>query len=337
LADNSDHWLDFEKPIVEIEQKMATLENVQKKSGVDMSQELAKLRAECDAKKREVFASLNAWQRVQLARHQNRPEATDYLPLIFEDFAELHGDKAFGDDKALMSGLCRVGGRRVMLIAQCKGKTTKERMARNFGSSHPEGYRKAIEKMKLAEKFHLPVVTLVNTPGAYPGIGAEERGQATIIARNLLEMSKLKTPIVSIVIGEGGSGGALGICVADRLSMLENSYLSVISPEGCAAILKLDKASTAAELLRLTSKDLLGLGIIDEIIPEPPGGAHRDHKAAAEILKATLGRYLEELEREPIDKLLDKRYQKYRRIGVFADEEAAKLEIGRASCRERVS
>ncbi len=327
MADSAVGALDFEKPIADLEQKIATLENVQKKSGVELTEEIARLRAECDQRKRDIFAHLNAWQRVQLARHPNRPEATDYLPLVFDDFVELHGDKAFGDDKALITGLSRVGGRRILLIAQVKGKTTKERMARNFGSPHPEGYRKALEKMKLAEKFRLPVVTLVNTPGAYPGIGAEERGQATVIARNLFEMSRLQTPIVSIVIGEGGSGGALGICVADRLSMLENSYLSVISPEGCAAILWRDaaKAPQAAELLRLTGQDLLALGIVNDVIPEPLGGAHRDHKGAAEILKAAIVRYLEELDRDPIDRLLDKRYDKYRRIGAFVEEESSKL------------
>jgi len=327
MADSSAGWLDFEKPIFDVEQKISTLENVQKKSGVDMAEEIAKLRAEADQKKREIFAKLSPWQRVQLARHPLRPETDDYIPLIFEDFVELHGDKSFGDDKAITTGLCRVAGRRIMLIAQCKGKTTKERMARNFGSPHPEGYKKALEKMKLAEKFKLPVVTLVNTPGAYPGIGAEERGQALIIARNLMEMARLKTPIISIVIGEGGSGGALGICVADRLSMLENSYLSVISPEGCAAILWRDssKAAMAAELLRLTGPDLQSLGIINDIIPEPLGGAHRDHRGAAEILRATIARYLDELESKSIDRLLDQRYDKYRRIGAFVEEESSKL------------
>ncbi|MBI2931596.1 MAG: acetyl-CoA carboxylase carboxyltransferase subunit alpha [Planctomycetes bacterium] len=329
MSEGAAAWLDFEKPIVDIEQKIATLESVQKKSGVDMSEEIAKLREECAQKKREVFAKLTAWQQVQLARHPFRPEATDYIPLIFEDFAELHGDKSFGDDKAITTGLCRIGGRRVMLVAHCKGKTTKERMARNFGSPHPEGHRKALEKMKLAEKFRLPVITLVNTPGAYPGIGAEERGQAAIIARNLFEMSRLKTPIISIVIGEGGSGGALGICIADRLSMLEHAYLSVISPEGCAAILWRDsaKAPLAAELLRLTAPDLLHLGVINEIILEPLGGAHRDTQAAANLLKAALVRYLEELEGERLERLLEKRYDKYRKIGVFLEEESAKLAV----------
>ncbi len=334
MAESPASGLDFEKPLVDIDQKIATLENVQKKSGVDMAGEIAKLREEWAQRAKDIFAKLTAWQRVQIARHPNRPETTDYIPLIFPDFTELHGDKAYGDDKALITGLCRVGGRRIMLIAQCKGKTTKERLERNFGSPHPEGYRKALEKMKLAEKFRLPVVTLVNTPGAYPGIGAEERGQALVIARNLMEMSRLKTPIISIVIGEGGSGGALGICVADRLSMLENSYLSVISPEGCAAILWRDstKAPLAAELLRLTAPDLQNLGIINDIIPEPPGGAHRDHKKSAEILRDTIVRYLEELDRDPIDRLLEKRYDKYRKIGVFSEEESSKL-VGAAQSK----
>lgn len=327
MADTGVGALDFEKPILEIEDKIASLENVQRKSGVDMSEEISKLRDECAQVKRQVFSRLTAWQRVQLARHPARPESMDYVQMIFEDFVELHGDRAFGDDKAVLTGLCRLAGRRVMLVAQCKGKTTKDRMARNFGSMHPEGYRKALEKMKLAEKFHLPIITFVNTPGAYPGLGAEERGQANIIAKNLLEMSRLRTPIVSIVIGEGGSGGALGICVADRLSMLENAYLSVISPEGCSAILWRDssKAAQAAELLRLTGHELHNLGVIDEIIPEPLGGAHREPKAAADTLKATLARYLDELDREPMERLLDKRYAKYRKIGAFTEEESAKL------------
>lgn len=327
MAESGAGALDFEKPILDIEQKIETLENVQLKSGVDMTEEITKLRGECDARKREIFSRLTAWQRVQLARHNDRPGTLDYVATLFEDVTELHGDKAFGDDKAILTGLGRLAGRRVMIVGQCKGKTTKERMARNFGSPHPEGYRKAIEKMKLAEKFHLPVITLVNTPGAYPGIGAEERGQATIIAKNLLEMSKLRTPILSAVIGEGGSGGALGICVADRLLMLENAYLSVISPEGCSAILWRDnsKAPQAAELLRLTAQDLFGLGVIDEIVPEPLGGAHRGVQEASDLLKAALVRCLEEIERTPLPKLLEQRYSKYRRIGAFTEEEASKL------------
>ncbi|MHC4608200.1 MAG: acetyl-CoA carboxylase carboxyltransferase subunit alpha, partial [Planctomycetota bacterium] len=318
----------FEKPIFELEKRIEELESFQQKAGVDVSEEIVQLRKKCEQHKREIFARLTPWQRVMLARHPGRPDVVDYLTLVFDGFLELHGDRAFGDDTAILTGLATVGGTRVMLVAQRKGKSTKERMSCNFGSPHPEGYRKALEKMKLAEKFGLPVITLVNTPGAYPGIGAEERGQAVIIARNLLEMSLLRTPIISVVIGEGGSGGALGICVADRLSILENAYLSVISPEGCAAILWRDssKARVAAELLRMTPKELQSLGIVDEIVPEPLGGAHRDPAEMGKLLQAYLVRTLDELGGVPIDRLVEKRYEKYRRIGVLVEEEQKKLE-----------
>jgi acetyl-CoA carboxylase carboxyl transferase subunit alpha len=323
---------DFEKPILEVERRLEDLEKFQQKAGVDLSEQIGKLREERVAKLKEIFSKLTPWQRVMLARSPNRPDAMDYIATIFDDVVELHGDRAFGDDRAIVTGFARIGGRRVMLIAQKKGKNTKERLAANFGSPHPEGYRKALEKMKLAEKFHLPVITLVNTPGAYPGIGAEERGQALIIARNLMEMARLKTPIISVVIGEGGSGGALGICVADRLSIMENAYFSVISPEGCAAILWRDsaKAALAAEVLRLTPHDLVNLGVMDEVIGEPLGGAHRNPREAGELLKATLVRYLEELEHVSIEKLLDRRYDKYRRMGAFVEAESGKLAASQA-------
>lgn len=318
---------DFEKPILETGKRIEELENFQRKAGVDLSEEVGRLRVLLAEQKREIFAHLNAWQRVLLARDPARPDVPDYLGMVFEDFTELHGDRAVGDDRAIITGLCKVGGIRIMLVAQQRGKTTKERMACNFGSPHPEGYRKAMEKMKLAEKFRIPVVTLVNTPGAYPGIGAEERGQAFVIARNLHDMSRLRTPIVSVVVGEGGSGGALGICVSDKLTILQNAYLSVISPEGCAAILWRDasKAPLAAELLRLTPPELLQLGIVDEIIPEPAGGAHRNPKEMGEILKAALVRYLDELCAIPLDRLVEKRYEKYRRIGYFLESEQQRL------------
>lgn len=317
----------FEKPIIELERRITELENFSRKAGVDLSAEINRLKQRNNEQKKEIYANLTPWQRVLLARDPQRPETTDYLSLIFENVLELHGDKAFRDDPAILTALCRIGQEDIMLIAHCRGKTTKERMQCNFGSPHPEGYRKALEKMKLAERFHLPVITLVNTPGAYPGIGAEERGQATIIARNLLEMSRLKTPIISVVIGEGGSGGALGICVADKLSIMENAYLSVISPEGCAAILWRDsaKAPLAAEMLRLTPKDLMRLGIVDEIIPEPLGGAHRDHAETGRILKDTLLRYLSELKDLSLDELLERRYQKYRKIGVFIESTMSRI------------
>jgi acetyl-CoA carboxylase carboxyl transferase subunit alpha len=321
---------DFERPIIEIEKRIEELESFSRKAGVDLSAEIEKLRARANQEKREVFARLNAWQRVLLSRDPNRPDLGDYLAMVFEDFVELHGDRAVGDDRAIVTGLGKVGGIKVLLVGQRKGKTTKERMAYNFGSPNPEGYRKAIVKMKLAEKFKLPVVTLVNTPGAYPGLGAEERGQAFVIARNLYEMSRLRTPIISVVIGEGGSGGALGICVADKLAILENAYLSVISPEGCAAILWRDasKAPLAAQLLRLTPQELKQLGIVDEIVPEPLGGAHRNPKEMGDILRAALVRYLDEALSIPLDRLLERRYEKYRRIGAFLENEQQKLVAG---------
>lgn len=325
------HYQDFEKPIFELEKRIEELESFQQKAGVDVSEKIAALRVQRDEARRDVFAKLTPWQRVQLARDPNRPDSMDYLPLCFDEFVELHGDKAIADDRAILTGLGKIGGIRALLVAHRKGRSTKERMECNFGSPHPEGYRKALEKMKLAEKFRIPIVTWVNTPGAYPGIDAEERGQATIIARNLLEMAKLRTPVVSVVIGEGGSGGALGISVCDRLALLEHSYLSVISPEGCAAILWHDasKAPVAAELLRLTPPDLLSLGVIDEIIPEPAGGAHRNHKGMGETLKAWMVRTLDELAGTPLDTLLDRRYEKYRKMGAFLEGVEGKLAMAR--------
>ena len=318
---------DFEKPIRELEKRIEELEAFSGKTGVDLTGEIEKLRERSREETEAIFAHLSPWQRILLSRDSGRPGVNDYISTIFDDFVELHGDRAVGDDPAMVTGLCTVGGIKTMLVGQRKGSTTKERLACNFGSPHPEGYRKAIEKMKLAEKFRLPVVTLVNTPGAYPGIGAEERGQAFIIAKNLFDMSLLKTPILSIVIGEGGSGGALGICVADKLMILQNAYLSVISPEGCAAILWRDaaKAPAAAELLRLTPRDLEKLGIVDEIVPEPLGGAHRNPKEMGDTLKATIVRALDELTSIPTDRLLEKRYEKYRKIGYFLETEQQKL------------
>jgi acetyl-CoA carboxylase carboxyl transferase subunit alpha len=318
---------DFEKPILELEKRIEELESFSRKAGVDLGAEIGRLRSRANEQKREIFSRLTPWQRVLLSRDPGRPDLGDYLAMVFEDFVELHGDRALGDDGALITGLAKVGGIRIMLVAQRKGKTTKERMACNFGSPNPEGYRKAVEKMKLAEKFKLPVVTLVNTPGAYPGIHAEEHGQAFVIARNLFEMAKLRTPIVSVVVGEGGSGGALGIGVADKLAILENAYLSVISPEGCAAILwrSAAKAPEAAELLRLTPGELKKLGIVDDIIAEPLGGAHRDPSEMGRILKASLVRYLDELIGQPLDRLLEKRYEKHRKIGYFLETETRKL------------
>jgi len=309
--------LDFERPIVELEQKIADLEDLAEQTHMDLTNEVRPLKELRDKLLRQIYESLTPWQRVRLARHPLRPITADYVDLIFEDVVELHGDRLFGDDRAIMTALARLGDERVMLIAHRKGKTTEERLATNWGCAHPEGYRKALQKMKLAEKFGVPLVTMINTPGAYPGIGAEERGQAAAIARNILEMSKLKVPVISCVIGEGGSGGALGIGVCDRLMMLEFSYYSVISPEGCAAILWKDgdKAEAAAEALKITSRDLDALGLIDEVIPEPLGGAHRDHFKTAIALRDRILFNIKELKRIPVDQLVEARYERYRWIG----------------------
>ncbi len=314
--------MDFERPILGLDKRIAELEQSARQSEVDLSAEIARLRERCRQKTVEVFENLTPWQRVQLARDPSRPESIDYLAACVEDFVEVHGDRHFGEDRAIVCGFGLLDSRRIAFIGQRRGRTTRERMQCNFGSPHPEGYRKALRIMKLAEKFRLPVVTLVNTPGAYPGIGAEERGQSSAIAINLLEMARLRVPIVSVVIGEGGSGGALGICIADRLGILQNAYFSVISPEGCAAILWRDatKAPQAAEALRLTPKDLLRMGVMDEIVPEPLGGAHRDPKGASALLKQTLVRWLDELSAVPTDRLIEARYDKYRKIGVYLSE-----------------
>jgi acetyl-CoA carboxylase carboxyl transferase subunit alpha len=268
----------------------------------------------------QIYKKLTPMQRVQVARHPKRPYTLDYLRTVFSDFVELHGDRLFRDDPAIVGGWARLDGHPVMVIGHQKGRDTKENLRRNFGMSHPEGYRKARRLMKLAEKFHAPVVTLVDTPGAYPGIGAEERGQAEAIARNLLEMAGLRTPIVTAIIGEGGSGGALGLGLGDRVMMLENAVYSVISPEGCAAILWKDASQRerAAEALRITAPDLLELGVIDEIVPEPPGGAHADPDAAAEALGAALRRHLLQLRRLKLVKLLKRREEKYLSMGAIS-------------------
>jgi acetyl-CoA carboxylase carboxyl transferase subunit alpha len=317
-------WLDFERPIAEIDQKIAEIEKLATSSpGLltprDVEAEVGPLKNLRDKLIRKIFAELTPWDRVRLARHPRRPHTTDYFGPVFANFLELFGDRLFGDDLAIVSGLATVDGMRVLVVGHRKGKTTKERVAANFGCAHPEGYRKAMLKMRLAEKFGVPVVTLIDTQGAFPGIGAEERGQAGAIARNILEMSMLKVPIISVVIGEGGSGGALGIGVADRLLILEHAYYSVISPEGCAAILWKDaeKKAEAAKALRLTAPDLLDLGVVDEIIQEPAGGAHRDPAAMANTLRETLSRHLRELQKLPVPELLDRRYRKFRSIGQF--------------------
>ncbi len=314
--------LEFEKPIVNLERQLAELRDRAADSDIDMSSEMKRIEDKLTKTKTEIYHNLSPWQRVQIARHTQRPFMLDYLEHSFDDFLELHGDRHIGDDEAMPAGFAMLEGRRVMVIGHQKGRDTKENLRRNFGSAHPEGYRKAMRLMRLAEKFGVPIVTLIDTPGAYPGIGAEERNIAEAIAFNLREMMTLKVPVVAVVIGEGGSGGALGIGIADRVLMLENAYYSVISPEGCAAILWKDRkyATEAATALKLGAKDLLGLGIIDEVIPEPMGGAHHDHVGAANNLKKIVHRHL--LELEPLDEkvLLEGRYQKFRAYGEFREK-----------------
>ncbi len=315
------HVLEFEKPLARLEQQIHELEAMQDQKRIDYSRELRQLRTNYTALLRKTYANLSAWETVQVARHPQRPLFKDYVEMICREFRELHGDRLFGDDLAIKCGLARLGGHKVMLIGHHKGKDTKEKVACYFGLAHPEGYRKALRCMKLAEKFHLPVVTLVDTPGAYPGIGAEERGQAESIARNMMEMARLKTPIVTIVTGEGGSGGALGIAVADRVVMMENAWYSVISPEACSAILFKgnEHAAQLAESLKLTSKDLTKLGVIDGVIPEPLGGAHRDPHTTAHNLEQYIAKTLRDLKRCKIENLLERRYEKFRQMGAVAE------------------
>ncbi len=314
-------YLDFEKPIAEIEEKIEKLTTAgQGRPGIQ--DDLRKLRAKLYQLQAEIYAGLTPWQRTQVARHPQRPSTLDYIGRICDHFLELHGDRLYGDDQAIVAGLANLNGRAVVVIGPQKGKTLKERVQRNFGMPNPEGYRKALRLMRLAEKFNKPIITLIDTPGAYPGIGAEERGQAEAIARNLFAMSSLEVPIVSVVIGEGGSGGALAIGVADRVLMLQNAVYSVISPEGCAAILWDDPRKTpdAAEALKMTADDLLRLGVIDEIIPEPPGGAHRDATAMCDAVKKAIELHLSALLELPTDELLQRRTKKYRRMGVMGQE-----------------
>ena len=314
--------LEFERPIVELEQKIQDLKNSASKSKtIDLDSEVKLLENKLDQARQQIYRHLTAWQRVQMARHPKRPYTLDYIAKIMTDFIELHGDRLFADDKALIGGFARLDGIPVVVVGHQKGRDTKENLYRNFGSAHPEGYRKAIRLMQMAEKFHRPILCFIDTPGAYPGVGAEERGQAQAIAYNLREMSKLKVPIVVVVIGEGGSGGALGIGVGDRVLVLENAYYSVISPEGCAAILWKDraKAPEAAACLKMTGPDLLQLKIIDEVVPEPLGGAHRDPDTTAKNLKEALKRNLDELRRIPAAQLVSGRYDKYRKMGLFSE------------------
>jgi len=310
---------DFEQPVREMDDQVADLQERATK-GEDVASQLKSLQDQRDRMLREIMSKLTAYQRVKLARHPLRPLSREYIRKIFDDFVELHGDRRFRDDKAIVSGLATLGPRRLLVIAQQKGRESREKLEVNFGMPNPEGYRKALHKMGLAEKFGLPVVCLIDTPGAAPAVEAEERGQGMAIAENIWRMSGLRTPIVIIVTGEGCSGGALGIGVGDRFAMLENAYYSVISPEGCAAILwrSSEMADQAAEAMKLTAQDMLSAGVIDEIIPEPLGGAHRDLDAASQNVKAYLTRVLDELAAVPLDKLLEQRYQRYRKLGPVA-------------------
>ncbi len=310
--------LDFEKPIVELEKKIQELKNFISDKKIDLTSEVRRLEDKLEHLKKDTYSNLTAWQRVQLARHPNRPYTLDYINMLMSDFVELHGDRAFADDKAIVCGLVKLDNQKIAVIGHQKGRDTKENLKRNFGCAHPEGYRKSLKIMQLAEKFALPIAIFIDTPGAYPGIGAEERGQSQAIALNLREMVRITVPIIAIVIGEGGSGGALGIGVADRVLVLENAYYSVISPEGCAAILWKDgsKAPEAAEVLKLTAQDLLKMGIIDEVVPEPLGGAHRDPQSTALNIKETINKNLKELRALNKEELLKLRYKKYRAMGV---------------------
>jgi acetyl-CoA carboxylase carboxyl transferase subunit alpha len=318
--------LSFEKDIAALEDTLAALE-----ATGGSADEVRRMRRELANLKRKKYGNLSAWETVELSRHKDRPQTMDYVGLIFDEFVELHGDRAIGNDRAVRTGFARLGDFRVLLVGHQKGHTTKERLECFHGCAHPEGYRKALGKMRLAAKFRLPVVCLIDTPGAYPGIGAEERGQSQLIATSILEMSRLPTPVVCVVIGEGGSGGALGVGVGDRVSMLEHAYYSVISPEGCAGILwrVADERTKplAAEALRMTAKDLKRLGIVDDVIPEPLGGAHRDPREMGATLKTFLLRYLRELAPVPVEKLLAARYAKFRAMGVF-DEGPAGEGVG---------
>ncbi|MEI8293801.1 MAG: acetyl-CoA carboxylase carboxyltransferase subunit alpha [bacterium] len=313
--------LDFEKPLVELEDKIEELRKQSEDRKIDLSSEISVMQGKLEYLRGQIYGNLTAWQRVQISRHIARPFFLDYVRMAFTGFVELKGDRIFGDDASMPGGLATLDGVRCVVIGQQKGRDMKENLLRNFGSPHPEGYRKALRLMRLAEKFGLPVVTLIDTPGAYPGVGAEERHIAEAIAVNIRDMMTLRTPVVAVVIGEGGSGGALGIGVADRVLILENAYYSVISPEGCAAILWKHRkhAPEAAEALKLSSPDLLEMGLVDGVVPEPAGGAHCDPAQAAENLKSALSRELQTLLQTPVDRLLKERYDKFRKMGVFEE------------------
>jgi acetyl-CoA carboxylase carboxyl transferase subunit alpha len=315
---------DFLSPLIELEAKISELERLSESSGMDVAREIGSLKGKLAGETRRMFAELTPWQRVQLSRHPQRPQSSDYIDHMVEDFVPLAGDRAFGDDQAIICGMGMVGAHKCMIIGQQKGKDVHERRRCNFGMPHPEGYRKAMSKMRLAERFGLGVVCLINTPGAFPGVDAEERGQSIAIAENIRDMALLRTPVVIAVIGEGGSGGALGIGVGDRMLMLENSYFSVISPEGCAAILWKDgnKKDLAAQRLSLTAEPLKRFGIVDEIVEEPAGGAHRQPVATAHLLRDAVSRHIGELRKLSLDQLIEQRYRKHRAIGEVVENAA---------------
>lgn len=311
--------LDFEKPMLELEHKIEELKGLANKEGLDFNEEISRLQSHLKKLEEETLSHLTPWQKVQLARHPNRPKSLTLAHLIFDDFLPLHGDRLYSEDQAIIGGLARIEEERLVFLGHQKGESIKDNLSRNFGMAHPEGYRKAHRLMNLAEKLHRPILTFIDTPGAYPGIEAEERGQAEAIAANLEMMSQLQVPILVVIIGEGGSGGALGIGVGDKILMLENAVYSVISPEGCAAILwkNQEKIEEAAKALRLTSQDLFNLGLIDEIIPEPRGGAHKDPEQTALNIKERIIKHLEELKKISPEEVVKKRYKKYREIGTF--------------------
>jgi acetyl-CoA carboxylase carboxyl transferase subunit alpha len=314
-------WLDFERQIIELERRIEDLKNFTSAENIELTDELSRLEQKADKLRKKTYSNLSRWQRVQLARHPRRPYTLDYVSRIFDDFLELHGDRAFADDEAIVGGMARLDGRPVMLVGHQKGRDTRENIRRNFGMPHPEGYRKALRLMKIADRFGVPIVTFIDTPGAYPGIGAEERGQSEAIAKNLIEMARFRVPIVAVVIGEGGSGGALALGVADRVLMMEYAIYSVISPEGCAAILWRDrvKAPEAAEALKLTSHDLDLLGVIDEVVEEPMGGAHRAADMAARNVKSRIIRHLKDLVGIDPEVLVELRTKKFLDMGVYEE------------------
>jgi acetyl-CoA carboxylase carboxyl transferase subunit alpha len=322
------YYLDFEKPVAELENKIEELKRLADGKDMNITTEIKKLEKKARDLRANIFSKITPWQKTLIARHPERPYTLDYIDMLMEDFVELHGDRRFADDTAIVAGFAKLQGIPIAVIGHQKGRTTKERIARNFGQPHPEGYRKALRVMKLAERYGMPVITLIDTPGAYPGVGAEERGQAEAIASNLFEMFNIKTPIVCLVIGEGGSGGALALAVGDRVLMMEHSVYSVISPEGCAAILWKKNSDAvgpieyakASDSLKMTSQDLLNFGVIEEIIPEPLGGAHRHVQETADSVAATLKRHLDELKEKPFDVLLNERYEKFRLIGSLTEE-----------------